>query len=192
VEAGVFNFGTPLPPETGSTSHLATFENVDSPFVFGAGVLPPLVPGRPCFAEDAGFTVRVAGPDGGWLGGETFFTCSRQAVLADGCTASLSAGGGGQDGVGASRTSMRTVCITWGDRLPDETGFKIVLGYPNSGEKFEYTAPANTVEFIPPAADTEGIGAFIPARNRKDWDLRVFAITPRGEELVGAQLVQVQ
>jgi hypothetical protein len=83
-------------------------------------------------------------------------------------------------------------CITWEDRFDDETGFRIELKYARSQETFTYQAPANTVEFIPPPGDVDGLGEIRPPDwPRKDYSVSVWALRPGGETLVGGIAVQV-
>ena len=186
VEAG--SFATDVPPTS-----VVTFDAVTSPFVFPSGVLPGIRPGQPCFERDGGYRVRVEAVTGESIGGEERYTCSYAVILADGC--SVSAARSGPFGLGripGVPPGQPSACIAWPDRRGDETGFRIELTYPNSGEKFTYLVPPGTVEFVPPEADTRGVGSFPAGLGRKDWSVTVVALTPDGEIVVGAQSVQVQ
>jgi hypothetical protein len=155
-----------------------------SPLTLPADALPPFRGSDACFTGDeAQFMVSVL-VSGKTLGGELWRSCEHSPVLPDGCVGP----GFGYD-VNIGRTDQ-TVCLTWEDRTDDETGFRVVLEY-GGGEKFEYMAPADTVELIPPAADVAGLGSFGSEFARKNYGIKVWAIRPGGEEPVGAMFVQV-
>jgi hypothetical protein len=172
-----------------SATHV--YEAAASPFVLPPGVVPDFRGADACFRSDVAFTVRVQTLDGTDVGAEAWNTCGRLAFLADGC--GTWPGGGELTALNRipGPNGEERVCIMWPDTQSNETGFRITLSYPNSGERFVYAAPPNTVEFFPPAADTAGMGAFVPARNRKDWSLEVVALTPEGERYVGGHSVIV-
>jgi hypothetical protein len=162
-----------------------------SPFIFPQNSLPPFRGSDRCFDADTAFRVKVEDGKGNSLGAEAWNTCGRIVSLADGC----STWPGGGDMTALNRLTMPSgeerVCIMWPDAYANETGFRITLSYPRSGEKFVYLAPANTLEFFPPKADTDGLGTFENEFRRKDWSLEIIALTPDGERLVGSHAVQV-
>jgi len=164
-----------------------------SPFVFPPDALPPFRGTDRCFDSDTGFTVRVDGAGGTAIGAEAWSTCTRIIILADGCTSGFPFDG--QDATVGRRPSAAggqlEACVMWADKAANESGFRIKLSYPNSGETFTYLAPPNTVEFVPPAGDTLGLGSPSAGLGRKDWTLEVVAITPTGDVPIGVQSVQV-
>ena len=180
VEAGKFE---PSATPTGQGRLTA----LSSPFDVPSDVMPPFRPDQPCLSgDDTRFMVSVFASDGSKLGGESWMTCVRKPVFPDGCP-------GPEPGNGAEigRNDDGLVCITWPDRQDDETGFGIKLEY-GSGEFFEYNVPPNTNEFLPPRADTAGLGALDLTTGRKDFGVQVWAIRPDGETPVGSTFVQVQ
>lgn len=95
--------------------------------------------------------------------------------------------------IALSRANDASSCITWLDRSADETGFVIRLEFTNSGERFEWSVPANSTEFIlPDSAQPTGEPGSPEWSARKDFSLQVVARTPRGDEPVGAIAVTVQ
>ncbi|MEX0782308.1 MAG: hypothetical protein WD557_06630 [Dehalococcoidia bacterium] len=163
-----------------------------SPLTLPGGAVPPFSGTDACFQGE--FMATVVSTSGERLGGELWRTCEHHPVLADGCV-----GPERQLGVHLGRLPnpdgtdySDTRCITWEDRFDDETGFRSELRYAQSGERFVYEAPADTVEFLPPPADVDGLGEFrAPDLRRKDYAVMVWALRPSGETLVGSIDVQV-
>lgn len=180
VEAGKFE-------PAATPANAVTLTAVASPYVIPDGVMPPFRADQPCLSgDDARFMVSVFASNGSRLGAELWSSCSRTTILADGCVGPVPG-----NGANIGRNDNGRVCITWADTQNDETGFRIKLHYA-SGEAFEYTAPPNTNEFLPPLADTTGLGAFDLSTGRKDYGVQIWAIRPDGATPVGATFVQVQ
>lgn len=72
-------------------------------------------------------------------------------------------------------------CIVWIDKFTDETGFQIVLEYPQSGEQFVYETEANVTQFLVPQADAPRLAeSQEQCLKRKDWQVKVAALRPGG------------
>ncbi|MCC7363956.1 MAG: hypothetical protein IT303_06260 [Dehalococcoidia bacterium] len=176
----------------------------------GSFVLPPAefpaLPGGPgCTGERMPYLVALyEGPT--LIGGIAHFDCSPQPVTPEGCI------GPGDARSGIDLWSSRLVagatgflapipegaderfpaCLAWVDEETDETAYRIELTYPRSGEHFVYRLPPNSVTFIIPEADsTMGEPGTPEWLARKDFDIRVIAETPDGDEHAGGTSVQV-
>jgi hypothetical protein len=82
------------------------------------------------------------------------------------------------------------LCITWDDDYSDERGFRIVLEYGVSGERFTYEVPANTTRFIVPKADTPKSGRH--RCDRTSFSITVYALRPQGDAVVGSVAIDVE
>lgn len=81
-------------------------------------------------------------------------------------------------------------CLVWQDSWNDETGFRIVLQYegPNApGERFDYSLPADTTEFLFPAADSPADVNPSLCLQRKDFGVTLLVVRPTGVERVDAR-----
>lgn len=81
-------------------------------------------------------------------------------------------------------------CVVWRDAYTNERGFRVVLEYSGSGERFTYERPANSTQLIipqeaaPPASD--------PQCRRSNFAVSVVALRPGGETLVGGLAVETE
>lgn len=86
-------------------------------------------------------------------------------------------------------------CLAWRDTYNDESGFRIVIKYSNSGEEFTYLVPANANEFYVPQSDWPTTlrpeQACPECLLRKDYEMTLYVMRPNGEELVDRAAVQV-
>jgi hypothetical protein len=76
--------------------------------------------------------------------------------------------------------------VSWRDGSGGATGYRVELIYTNSGEQFRYTMPADVTTFVFPAEARPHATHFGTAcLRRKDFTLRVFALGPVDERVVG-------
>jgi WD40 repeat protein len=76
----------------------------------------------------------------------------------------------------------QSFCITWTDSLSDERGFRVLLEYLRSGERFSYEVGPNTEVFAVPPADAPPLDASgEQCMARKDFMITVIALRPDGE-----------
>jgi hypothetical protein len=74
-------------------------------------------------------------------------------------------------------------CVVWKDMSPDERGFRVRLTY-GANKQLTYTTPANTTQFVLPKP-AAALTAPQPCSHGK-YNLSVYALRPRGTELVGS------
>lgn len=72
-------------------------------------------------------------------------------------------------------------CVYWVDEHANESGFRIELSYPNTGETFLYDVPANTVAFaLPSEASPRLKESREQCLRRKDFQVLVYALFAQG------------
>lgn len=84
-------------------------------------------------------------------------------------------------------------CIVWIDEFTDETGFQIVLEYPQSGEQFVYETEANVTQFLVSEAEAPRLAeSQEQCLKRKDWQVKVAALRPSGLHPFAATAVTIE
>lgn len=77
-------------------------------------------------------------------------------------------------------------CIVWVDDFTDETGFQIVLEYPQSGEQFVYETEANITQFVVPEADRPRLTESLEQCMRRNaFMVQVVALISDNKQKVG-------
>lgn len=77
-------------------------------------------------------------------------------------------------------------CIVWIDEFTDETGFQVILEYPQSGEQFIYETAANVTQLIVPENDTPRLTESLEQCMRRNaFMVQVIALMPATKRNVG-------
>jgi hypothetical protein len=81
--------------------------------------------------------------------------------------------------------SFDPYCISWVNPYNDETGFRIVWEYINSGEIFVYEVGPGVTELFPPEEHAPRMGeSREQCMRRKDFTLTIIALRPGGENRI--------
>lgn len=92
-----------------------------------------------------------------------------------------------------SVTFRPAFCITWVDEYDDERGFRIILVYRNSDERFTYQLGPNTTQFIVPRSDAPRLNeSREQCFRRKDFTVEIIALQSDGNQRVGGMAAEIE
>lgn len=84
-------------------------------------------------------------------------------------------------------------CIVWVDKFDDEAGFRILLEYAQSGERFIYEVEPDTTQLVVPKIDAPRLSESLEqCQRRKDWQISVIALRSGSQHPFGGMAVTIE